>query len=96
MQSKTEQMGILAARSLLYSFVSALFSAPASEKFQLLQTSEFQDSVRTSAKYLEDHPQIKAGNLETVAQTHGNNGSDLFPFEVRRQKGSPISMMERE
>ena len=87
-------MGILAARSLLYSFVSALFSSPASEKFELLRTAELQHGVRASSRYLEEHPTLLAKNLDSLAKeifAAISNGSEAIQTEYTKVFGHTLS-----
>jgi TorA maturation chaperone TorD len=68
LMNPTEQSAILAARSLVYSFVSALFSPPDSEKFEMLHTLELQNGVLASSRYLDEKPGLEGKSLEAAAR----------------------------
>jgi len=66
--SDAERSALLAARSLLYSFVSALFSPPGSEQFEMLRTEELQTGVLSSSKYLDASLNSGSINLEPLVR----------------------------
>ncbi len=99
-----DKKDVLEARLQTYSFASALFSAPSSEKFKLLTDKEFQKSALTSCTLLQSSGDLSslAGRILTLVSEGKPAGEDhtkvfghtlskdVSPYELEHLKNKDV------